>query len=159
MSRRALILAVVVLLIASSMAVLGSAPARASPTPGVVPVSSPHPSFSTIELRTGNGECGYCNYSFFSTGVWFDGDAEYGVNTLYFSVYDPTADSKITFTITDPNATRDGVGNPAYQVTVPINNSTGIYQSYQNSVSFTFPADLKIGGGWNVSVSGALGGN
>ncbi|MGD0256497.1 MAG: hypothetical protein ABSB90_01260 [Thermoplasmata archaeon] len=159
MSRRALILAVVVLLIASSMVVLGTSAARGAtaPTPSVSRAAPVHPSVSSIELETASGEYpnfGY-NITYFNSGNYDD----YGSNVLYFAVYDPTADSKVTFTITDPNASRDGVGNPAFQTTVPINNTTGLYYSTETGVSFTFPADLKIGGGWNVSVSGALGGN
>ncbi len=112
---------------------------------------------STIQLETASGNYPYFNYNVthFNTGNYYN----YGSNVLYFAVYDPTTDSQVTFTITDPNATQDGVSNPAFQVTVPINNTTNVYHSTDAGVSFTFPADLKVGGGWNVSVSGALGGN
>jgi hypothetical protein len=161
MSRRALILAVVVLLIASSVAVLGSSAARgaSAPAPSVPTGQVSHPSVSSIQLRTGYGECPSCNETTYTTGPWYEGNAYYGYNILYFQVYDPAGDSKVTFTVTDFNATRDHVGNPAFSATVPINNTTDLYQSFAAGVSFTFPSSLTIGGGWNVSVSGALGGN
>jgi hypothetical protein len=159
MSRRVLILAVVVLLIASSMMVLAPAQARGA-TPAVPHSAAPHPAVTTIELITGNGQCpyDYCNESFYSTG---SGDSYYygpGTNLLYFGVRDTAGDTSVNFTLTDPNASRDGVSSPAFSAHVVLNNTTGEYLSYQSGLSYTFPANLKIGGGWNVSVSAPLGG-
>jgi hypothetical protein len=160
MSRRALILAVVVLLIASSALVLAPAEARGA-APVATHEASPHPAIlGSIQLYTSSGECpfNYCNTTEYATGSFGDYD-DYGGNTLYFGVYDHTGDTSANFTITDPNASRDGVGSPAFSVNVPLNTTTGEYQSYQTGISFTFPASIKIGGGWNVSVSAPLGGN
>jgi len=106
-------------------------------------------------MYTSSGECSYCNITYYSTGPTYS----QGTNFLYFAVYDPSGDTSVKFTITDPNATRDGLVNPVFSATVPINNTTFAYYSAQTGVSFTFPADLKIGGGWNVTASGTLGGN
>ncbi|MCI4372571.1 MAG: hypothetical protein L3K02_02865 [Thermoplasmata archaeon] len=155
MSRRALILAVVVLLIASSMIVLGPSAVRgasASSEPKVVPV---HPAVGLLEMYTSSGEYPYSNITYYTTGTWY---AE-GSNILYFAAYDSWGDSSVKFTVTDPNASRDGLVNPVFSATVPINNTTFEYFSANTGVSFTFPADLKIGGGWNVTVSGTLAGN
>ncbi|MCI4365489.1 MAG: hypothetical protein L3K10_05450 [Thermoplasmata archaeon] len=153
MSRRALIVAVVVLLIASSMIVLGPAEVRGAPA--AAPRAAPaHPSVSVIQMYTSNGENTFSNITYFTTGTWYGP----GTNILYFSVYDPTADTSVTFTITDPNATRDGVTSPAYTATVAPNTTTHYYYSWQTGRAYTFPATLKIGGGWNVSVTGTLGG-
>ncbi len=165
MSRRALILAVVVLLIVSSVAVLVTSPARASPavtSPAAATFAKaqPHPSVSTIEFETTPGAEPNYNASspqFYSTGPYPGPDYQ-GYNILYFAIYDPV-DTQATFKITDPNATRDGLPNPVFSATVPINNTTHLYFSYEHSLDYVFPADLKVGGGWNVSVSGALGGN
>ena len=156
MSRHALILAVVVLLIASSMIVLGPAGARgASPgTPVASPAGSPHPAAGGIFFITSSGSCSYCNYSYFTTGSYYD----FGSNILYFAVRDTAGDATVNFTITDPNATRDGVNQPAFSANVPINTTTQEYFSTTAGLAYTFPASLKVGGGWNVTVSAPLGG-
>lgn len=154
MSRRALILAVVVLLIASSMIVLGPSSARGAPASAVRGPALAHPAVTTVQMYTSSGESPYNNITYYTTGINY----AYGSNVLYFAIYDPS-DSSVKFAITDPNATRDGLANPVFSATVPINTTTHAYYSTGTGLSYTFPATLKIGGGWNVSASGAVGGN
>jgi hypothetical protein len=156
MSRRALILAVVVLLIASTLLVLGPGEVRGSAvTPPITsPTASTHPAVSSVYFYTSNGGCPECNVSYYSTGSWY----EYGSNVLYFAVRDTGGDKSVNFTVTDPNASRDGVSNPAFTYNAVLNNTTDEYFSASHGVSYTFPAALKVGGGWNVTVSAPLGG-
>jgi len=157
MSRRALILAVVVLLIASSLAVLGTSQARAAAPSSSPGIGSPHPAVSEIYLYTGSGSCTYCNLSTYASG----GSTDYGpgANILYFFGYDYAGDHSVNFTLTDPNASRDDVGQPAWTVNTLVNQTTDQFNSVILGLSFTFPSSLKVGGGWNVSVSAPLGGN
>ena len=80
-------------------------------------------------------------------------------NVLFFWVYDPTADTQLNFTISDPNASRDGVSSPAFTVTVPLNTTTHEYYSYLAGVSYTFPSSLVFGGTWVVNASAPDGGS
>jgi hypothetical protein len=159
MSSRALIIAIAVLLVASSIVVFGSSEARASPMTTVQKVGAVHPSVSTLELRTSSGACpySYCNETRYATGT--TSGFGYGSNTLFFAVRDPTTDGFVNFTLSDNNASRDGVAQPAFHVEVPINNTTFEYFSYQHGISYTFPSTLKIGGTWTVSAMAPLGGN
>jgi hypothetical protein len=154
MARRTLILGLAVLLIASTMLVLGPAEVRgAAPSPSTH-TTAVHPALTTIRLETSTGGNPLSNITTFYSGGYYGP----GSNTLYFSVFDPTADNSVNFTLNDPNATRDNVGSPAFSATVNLNTSTGTYFSWQTGVSYTFPSGLAIGGGWNVSVSAPLGG-
>jgi hypothetical protein len=159
MSRHALILAVVVLLIASSMIALGTSGARgASAAPVITHSGSPHPHAGLFEFYTGSGAYPYENVTAdgnpYSSGTYYG----YGWNTLYFAILDTAGDHSVNFTITDPNATRDHVSNPAFTANVLINSTTFEYFSQTTGVSYTFPATLAIGGGWNVTISAPLGG-
>jgi hypothetical protein len=154
MSRRALIVALVAVLIASSMVVLGPSQARGASAAPAAESAGSHPGVTTITLATSDGSDPLGNITQFTSGGWHYP----GYNVLYFSVCDPTADTSVVFTITDPNATRDAVGSPAYTATVTLNATTKCYYSWQTGASYTFPAALKIGGGWTVSASGSAGG-
>jgi len=156
MSSRPLILAIAVLLVASSIVVLGSSGARAAPAGPAVSTAGTHPAVSTLQMYTSSGQCPYCNETRYTTGTENSG---LGSNTLYFALRDPTADLWINFTLSDYNATRDGIGQPAFHAEVPNNNTTFEYFSTQHGLSYTFPATLKIGGTWKVSASAPLGGN
>ncbi len=156
MANRPWLLAVVVLLVVSSLAVLAAPAARATPLTPTVRGSAPHPAFSTLQMYTSSGECPYCNITSYTTGT---ADGSLGANILYFAIYDPTADKSINFTITDPNAARDGVPQPAYHVEVPNNATTFSYYSAETGLSYTFPASVKIGGNWVVNATAPLGGS
>jgi hypothetical protein len=167
MSRRALVLAIAVLMIASTALVLapsgarGAAPASPAAPPtaaaGAGAPFSSHPSAGGIEFILLSGQCpyDYCNVTYFQSGT-FDGG--YGSNILYFAVRDTSGDTSVNFTITDPNATRDHVGQPAYTINVVLNQTTDEYWSTESGGSYTIPASLAIGGGWNVTFSAPLGG-
>ena len=156
MSRRALVVGLAVLLIVSTLMVLGTGGSRAQSAPLPSPGAAPHPAVvNSIQLATYEGNEVYGNTTYFESG----GYNEPGTNVLFFAIYDPTADSTVNFTITDPNATRDVVGAPAFTVSVTPNATTHLYYSYQHGVSYTFPASLAIGGGWVVNASAPLGGS
>ena len=159
MSSRALILAVVVLLIVSSMALLGASNARAAPVSTAPRAGPAHPAVSSLQMETTSGRCYDCNTSYYTTGSEGGEEQYLGDNILYFAFYDPAGDHFVNFTLTDTNATRDGVSQPAFHAEVPINNMTGFYYSSEAGVSYTFPASLKIGGNWTVSGSAPLAGN
>ncbi|HXW66479.1 MAG TPA: hypothetical protein VEL82_01135 [Thermoplasmata archaeon] len=75
-----------------------------------------------------------------------------GADALYFTIYDPI-DSHVNVTITDPNATRDGVPTPAFHYEAAINATTFEFDSVSAGVSYTFPSTLSYGGGWLVNFS------
>jgi hypothetical protein len=79
---------------------------------------------------------------------------------VYFSIDDYANDAFATVTITDPNATRDGVPTPAASWTVAFNASTGgSYFSSEYGIAYFLPTSLVFSGEWDLSVSGRLGGN
>jgi len=158
MANRPLLLAVVVLLIVSSMVVLAAPTTRGAPAATPPRASGSHPAISTLEMFTSSGSCPTCNISSYTSGA-HDQYGDYGTNILYFAFYDPTADKMVNFTVADQNASRDGVAQPAYHVEVPNNNVTYEYYSYETGLSYTFPANLKIGGWWTVNVTAPLGGS
>ena len=76
----------------------------------------------------------------------------YAYDTLTFSVFDPL-DHDVNVTITDPNATRDGVASPAFSYEAALNATTYSFDSAVAGVSYTFPTALHYGGGWVVNFS------
>ncbi|HLM91330.1 MAG TPA: hypothetical protein VK424_04680 [Thermoplasmata archaeon] len=160
MARRILVLGLAVLLIVSTLMVLGTGGSRAQVAPLAPPSAAPHPaaphpSVNSIQVETYEGNDVYYNDTYFASG----GYNYPGENILFFWVYDPTADSRLNFTLSDPNASRDGVGSPAFTVNVPLNTTTHEYFSYLAGVSYTFPSSLAIGGTWVVNASAPLGGS
>jgi hypothetical protein len=154
MSRRTLVVGLAVLLIVSTLMVLAGGSAQAQPAPAHRAAASLHPSATTIQLETYGGGDIYYNDTSFTTGSY----DTFGYNVLYFGIYDPSGDTKVNFTLSDPNASRDGVGSPAFTASGILNKSTDWYYSYLSASSYTFPTSIVYGGGWVVTASGALGG-
>jgi hypothetical protein len=76
---------------------------------------------------------------------------------VYFSINDPSDDSRVTVHVFDSNASRDALTNPV--ATWVVNVSSGTYLSVTYGLEYTLPTTLVYGGNWNVTASGALGGN
>ncbi len=154
MSRRVLAVVLTLLVIVSSAAAL--MPHSSSSSSAASPAAKPVVAGSAATPKPGD----YLEYDFlngygdYSGGYYYLG--ELGYDTLNFWVYDPF-DLDVNFTLTDLNATRDGVGNPAWHVEVAVSNTTYQYYSYQHGVSYTFP-NLPFGGTWNVTVEAPLAG-
>jgi hypothetical protein len=145
-----LAVALAVLMIAAAVVVLlpgptaaGTAPHPAAPTAAAR--SSPAAAIS-YELYDGEGD--YVNNTYYINELYW--------STLTFYVYD-ALDHSVNVTITDPNASRDGVASPAYTFEAPINTSTDAYYSFAHGVSYTFP-NLPNGGTWQVNFSAPLAG-
>ncbi len=145
MSHRLLAVALTAVLIVSAAAVLLSAASPAAPS--AAPVGASAPAASTpaagpyYELYNGYGEA--------SDNQYYPGEVGWG--TLTFYVYDAD-DHDVNVTITDPNATRDGVGSPAFSYEAVLNTTTHSFNSASVGVQYTFP-DLPYGGTWVVNFS------
>jgi hypothetical protein len=149
MSRRLLAVALTILMIAAVALVVAPAGRgiAASPTAGSASVhADARPSAITYDLANG---LGYSTFGYYYLG-------EPGWETLTFSVTDPS-DHDVNVTITDPNASRDGVSNPAFTFEAPLNSTTHSYDSAQHGVSYTFP-NLAYGGSWLVNFSAPIAG-
>ncbi|MGC2204901.1 MAG: hypothetical protein WA719_03120 [Thermoplasmata archaeon] len=90
------------------------------------------------------------------------GDSQYTFEAgqggrVYFSINDGSDDASVTVHIFDSNATRDGLTNPV--ATWTVNASSGSYLSTLHGLAYTLPATLVYGGTWNITASGAVGGN
>ncbi len=138
-----------------------SDPGAAVPSTGLATAAgalATSPDASSIALETYNGEGAAT--TFFCTGscLTFGNGAYPGGSTLYFDVADAAADRTVNLTINDPNATRDGLVNPVFSATVQINQTTHENLTAENHLSYSFPATLAIGGGWNITASAPLGG-
>jgi hypothetical protein len=81
---------------------------------------------------------------------------EIGDGTLGFYV-DDALDHSVNVTITDPNATRDNVPNPAFSYQATMNTTTHSFDSLTADVSYTFPS-LAYGGVWVVNFSAPVAG-
>ncbi|MFZ0891476.1 MAG: hypothetical protein WB778_03720 [Thermoplasmata archaeon] len=115
-----------------------------------VPTGAPSPAHpaATISIQTVD-EDGIPQTHFYSqTG--FSG-------SVYFEVTDTSPDTSATVTITDQNATRDGVASPAisWKITLP---AGGTYDSVNYAQYYQIPVTVPYGGNWNISVSATLGG-
>jgi hypothetical protein len=77
---------------------------------------------------------------------------------VYFYALD-YKDSVATVTITDQNATRDGIANPAASFQAHISNITNSNSSYLWSIFYQIPLTLAHGGMWNISINGSLAGS
>ncbi len=150
MSRRTWVIAVALLMIASAVFVVAPPTSgTAAPHRAVAPVSTAVRPAATTLIEPYSGY-GYPDRQFVP-GTGPGGE-------LYFAVYDPSGDRFVNVTLVDHNATRDGVGSPAYRVEVPIDNATGWYYSWLSGTHYTFPS-VSIGGVWNLTASAPLGGS
>ncbi|HKN06138.1 MAG TPA: hypothetical protein VJ021_00845 [Thermoplasmata archaeon] len=68
-------------------------------------------------------------------------------------------DAAVNVTISDPNATRDGVPTPAFHFEATLNTTTSNFNSYRAGIGYAFPAALAYGGGWTVNFSAPNGGS
>ena len=83
----------------------------------------------------------------------------YSQGVIYFTAYDPSGDTSATVHINDLNATRDGLTNPVYTATPSF---TGGYYNFSyefGGQGYLIPLSLNYGGLWNITISGANGGN
>jgi hypothetical protein len=150
MSRRFLAVALALVMIAAVVVVLAPA-AGLSPTSHASGAASPtvaaQPNLGiSYELYDGLGEYAYNTY--------YIGIAT--ADTLTFYVHDPL-DQDVNVTITDPNATRDGVASPAFTYEAKLNTTTDAFTSYKVGVQYTFPT-LAYGGTWVVNFSAPVAG-
>jgi hypothetical protein len=76
---------------------------------------------------------------------------------VYFAVSDPGDDDSVIVHINDTNATRDGLTNPV--ATWTVNVSSGSYDSTLHGLQYTIPTSVTWSGTWNITASGAIGGN
>jgi hypothetical protein len=150
MSRRLWALALAVVMIASAIVVVPAAVQAAHSASAPAPMNSgARAAAGTIVIFT------YDGYGYFAS-TFYPGPSSYG--TLYFEIEDPSGDLFVNVTISDPNATRDGVGTPAFQLEVPINQTTDVFQSWLTNVHYNFPSNLVYAGGWNITATAPLGG-
>jgi hypothetical protein len=141
-------LTIAVLMLAVGPALSSAHTTGASAAPTVVPATSRlavHPSATDSIMTT--DRYGYITTSF-DTGL--------STGDVYFYATDPS-DTTAQVTITDPNATRDGVPAPAASWTVTFHTST-VNSSYSWNAYYQIPLTLAVGGWWNISISGANGG-
>ncbi len=143
-------------MIASALLVAAPLSHAGASTPAVVaaPSSGVRPDLVTgIAIIPVNGY-GYEEYYFYP--------GEQGYGSLYFEVQEYGSapyDLFANVTLTDgTNATRDGVGAPAFHAEVPLSNVSGAYDSWEHAVQYTFPTSLPYGGLWTLSVESPLGG-
>ena len=151
MSRRILAVVLTALLVASTILALSPALAQRTSGSAVKAPETEHASVpaASITYRILNG------YDY-STTNFYPGEPGWG--SLYFSVNDPV-DSAVNVTLSDPNATRDGVPVPAFHYMATLNSTTSSFNSYQKGIGYAFPAALPYGGGWTVNFSAPNGGS
>lgn len=146
MSRRLAVIAVAVLLTVSTLlashAAISAAPSAPAPAVAV------SPAVSDVAVRATNdvGD----TISEFAPG-----------ETIYFAVTDSdTADISVNVTITDLNATRDGVSGPyTYKAVLNTTSTPHYFDSWTQSVGYTIPANLPYDGNWTVNATGPKGGS
>jgi hypothetical protein len=145
MHRRALVLGIAVLLIVvpTLAVVFAAAPAApGKPVPASVGVSvRPDATIGVTPVLLSGSAPGSL---IFTAG-----------ETVYFRVSDTGDDNKVTVSINDTNASRDGLKNPV--ATWVVNASTGTYLSTTAGLGYQIPA-LTYGGNWNITAYGAVGG-
>jgi hypothetical protein len=150
MSPRSLALALAVLLTVSMLFVL--VPTQAHPAPSAGGVSAgardaARPAAAVAATIVNGNDV--------PTTTFYPGAT--GAGSLYFIVTDPL-DHAVNVTITDPNASRDGVLSPAFHYEATLNSTTSTYNSYTGGVFYAFPASIPYAGHWNVNFSAPLGG-
>lgn len=144
MSRRIWALLLTALMIASAAVAL--APAAHAGASGGSPAVTKTPS-STVAAP--NPCCTIYNGYRDTTDIFSLGAT--ALDTLGFSVTD-ALDLRVNVTITDPNASRDDVTNPAFSYEATLNTTTHFFDSFTAHVSYTFP-NLPYGGVWVVNFS------
>ncbi len=143
--RSVLVVLVAVLMVASVFAGgLGTVLAHRGGSSAAAPaVASPSVSTLTYEVYDGYGS---------PSVTFYPGQVRTG--SLFFYVADSdTSDKNVNITLTDPNATRDGIPTPAFQYEATLNATTHSYDSYTASVGYAFPASIPYSGGWNLNFS------
>lgn len=143
MSRRMWSLVLVAALLVSSLFVIAAPLSTTAASPTGTGSSGLRPAAGFVVVYP------YSGYGY--TTSFFPGSSPSG--TLYFAVHDTSGATSATVTLTDPNATRDSVGSPAFHATVPIGPS-GWYYSWLSGGHYTFP-NLPVGGIWNLTASAA----
>jgi len=146
MSRRLIAVVLAVLMIASTFLALGATAAGRSAAPTApAPSAGVAPSVTSLSEETYQGLGGY-------TTTFYPGQTYFG--SLFYQVSDSTTtDHNVNITLTDPNATRDGVPTPAYHYEATLNSTTHSYNSWQANVGYVFPATLPYGGEWTLNFS------
>jgi hypothetical protein len=145
MSRRFLAVALALVMIAAVVVVLAPASGLGTQSHSVgdaSPATASRPSVGPeYDLLNGYGNYAYNTYYI----------GEVGDDALNFYIYD-AVDHDVNVTLTDPNASRDGVASPAFTYEAPINATTHNFYSYKVGVQYTFPK-LAYGGTWVVNFS------
>jgi hypothetical protein len=149
MSRRSLALALAALMIVAAVVILvpaaPTAPHASERTSVAFTPTQSHNAVGPIYYYLYNGYGDYVYNTFYP--------GEIGWGTLNFYI-DDAVDHEVNVTLTDPNASRDGVPSPAWKVTVHVNDSLGYYYSGAAGISYTFPT-LKYGGTWVINFTGS----
>jgi hypothetical protein len=149
MSRRLLAVALALVMIAAVVVVLAPASgAAASSSPARPTAAAAAPTAGDIDYELLNGFGDYAGNTY--------NIGEVGWDTLNFYVYDEF-DHDVNVTITDPNATRDGVASPAFTYEAALSPTTNDFYSYTADVHYTFPV-LPYGGTWVVNFSAPVAG-
>jgi len=148
MSRRVIALVLALVMIASSLLAFAPGATAHAMKPASARVSAATtPAVSSLTPRVLNGHD-------HSTGTFYPGETYSG--TLFFSVTDSAAgDKSVNVTLTDPNATRDGVASPALSVEETLNTTATphFYNSYVTNVNYTFSGAIPYNGLWTVNFS------
>lgn len=134
-------LGIVAVLIATSLLVPGLGRSEA-----VTPGHSAAPAIPAVTVRTTN--------SVGSTSLTYVTGLSSG--RVFFAVTDTSADTKVTVSIFDHNATRDSLPSPVKTWSAPI--AAGANSSYLWNIYYLLPVTLIYGGEWNITVNGTLGG-
>lgn len=131
--------AIVLVLMASSAALVPGAARAASTATPVHPAAS-----DTIRPVDQYG---------YGPGAFYVG---LGYGNIYFIATD-SVDAKATVEINDYNATRDNLTNPV-AVFTPTFGTLGYNESYTYHIFYQLPLNLKLGGWWNITINGASAG-
>jgi hypothetical protein len=151
MSRRLLAVALAVVMIAAVVVVLVPASTAATTSGGARPAT---PAAAVARPAQGPAYELFNGYGYYAANTYYLG--EVGWDTLNFYVYDDV-DHDVNVTITDPNATRDGVSSPAFTYEAKLNTTTDDFYSAEAGVQYTFP-NLAYGGTWVVNFSAPVAG-
>jgi len=146
MSRRVIAVVLTVLLTASTFLMLGQGAAVHPLSPGAArPATDVAPAVTSLSPTTLNG---YGS----STDTFYPGAV--GSGSIFFAVSDSnTGDKQVNITVTDPNATRDGVSSPAFQLEANLNTTTHTYNSWLANAGYAFPGSIPYGGTWAANFS------
>ncbi|MCI4360048.1 MAG: hypothetical protein L3J95_06540 [Thermoplasmata archaeon] len=135
-------LGIVAVLIATSLLVPGLGRGES-----LAPAHGSVPSATLVTVTTTNFAGGFMNS--FYTGQ--------SSGRVFFTATDSSADTAVTVSINDHNATRDGLTNPVKTWT-GVGEATHTNQSYLWGFYYLIPVNLVFGGQWNITVQGTAGG-